>query len=114
MTDKPKRWMYDGTEFMSCPKCSKGIPAVWKEHKVCGWKSEIVADPIPQTDVRSFKEGSNYSDKGDEIARMSAVKTAAEVLGSQDMVKLREMTLMIYSWIKTGQFEIPIQVEEVK
>jgi len=112
---KSETWEYNGAVFRKCPKCAKAIPDEWKEHKICGWKKEIVADPLPQKDVREFKPSSDYSDKGDEIGRMSAVKTAAEVLGdSTDLAKLREMTLIIHNWIKTGSFDVGVPVEEVK
>jgi len=110
-----KTWDYNGTTFRKCPKCGKGMPADWKEHKPCGWKSELAADPVPQKDVREFKPSSEYSDKGDEIARMSAVKTAADIIGENSgLEKLKEYTLIIHNWIKTGNFDIPIQEETIK
>jgi hypothetical protein len=53
MAEKERTWMYDGITFRKCPKCDKGIPKGWDEHKKCGWKEN------PTPDVTEAKEAIN-------------------------------------------------------
>ena len=104
-----KTWEYNGATFTNCLKCGKGIPTYWKEHKACGWKSELASDPLPQKDVREFKKAESYKSDGDERVNSMSLSYAKDLVVADkiNLNQIKDFALAFKQFIKNGEMATP-------